>query len=176
MVELRPATEQDVREFASWHYDPPYSVYDIDLTLDEAVAYFLEPAIRCHTLFDEDVMVGYCTFGHDAQVPGGDYDADGTDIGLGVKPEQTGSGLGHRFVAAVVAYALGTLDPPLLRVTIATGNTRALRVWTGAGFSEVSRFATTRDIMGSGEFAVLTFTPTTASHHPPNPQPITHIS
>ena len=160
MIELRPATDQDVREFAAWHYDPPYDVYDIDMTSDEAVVYFLEPGTHCHTLFDGGVMVGYCTFGHDAQVPGGNYDADGIDIGLGVKPEQTGAGEGNRFVAAVVAYALVAFDPPQLRVTIAAGNIRALRVWSSVGFSEVSRFATTRDIMGSGEFAILTLTPT----------------
>jgi ribosomal-protein-alanine N-acetyltransferase len=160
MIELRPATERDVRVFAGWQYEPPYDVYDIDMTPDEAVSYFLEPGIACHTLFDGSITVGYCTFGHDAQVPGGDYDADGIDIGLGVKPEETGSGLGSRFVAAVVAYALANLDPPQLRVTNATGNLRAIRVWTVAGFSEVSRFGTTRNVMGSGEFAMLALTPT----------------
>ena len=160
MIELRTATEQDVREFAGWHYEPPYDVYNIDMTPDAAAGYFLEPGISCHTLFDGDVMVGYCTFGRDAQVPGGDYDADGIDIGLGIGPELTGAGEGSRFVAAVVAYALVTFDPPQFRVTIATGNIRALRVWTGAGFSEVSRFGTTRSIMESDEFAVLMFTPT----------------
>ncbi|MEA3510292.1 MAG: hypothetical protein U9R51_02550, partial [Actinomycetota bacterium] len=94
----------------------------------------------------------------DAQVPGGNYGAEGIDIGLGVKPDQTGVGEGNRVVAAVVAHALGTFDPPQLRVTIATGNTRALRVWSGVGFSEVSRFAVTREAMGSREFAILTFT------------------
>ncbi|MEN8182815.1 MAG: GNAT family N-acetyltransferase [Myxococcota bacterium] len=160
MVELRPATEQNVREFAAWHYDPPYDVYDIDMTPDDAVAYFLEPGINCHSLFDGNTMAGYCTFGHDAQVPGGNYDTEGIDIGLGVKPELTGAGKGNRFVEAVVAHALVTFDPAQLRVTIAAGNTRALRVWSDAGFSETSRFATSRDIMGSREFAILTFTPT----------------
>lgn len=163
MVELKPATEQDVREFAAWRYDPPYDVYDIDMTPDDAVAYFLEPSTHCHTLFDSNVTVGYCTFGHDAKVPGGDYGPEGIDIGLGVKPDQTGSGEGTRFVAAAVAHALVTFDPLQLRVTIATGNTRALRVWSGVGFSEVSRFATAHDVMGSREFAILTFTP---SNHP----------
>ena len=135
---MRPATEQDVREFAAWHYDPPYDVYDIDMAPDEAIAHFLEPGTHCHTLFDRNITAGYCTFGHDAQVPGG---------------------AGNRFVAAVVAYPLATFDPPQLRVTIASGNIRALRVWSGVGFSEISRFTTTRDIMGSGEFATLTLTP-----------------
>lgn len=56
MVELKPATEQDVRDFATWRYDPPYDIYDIDMTPDEAVAHFLAPGTRCHTLFDGEVM------------------------------------------------------------------------------------------------------------------------
>ena len=94
---------------------------------------------------------------------GVDYDADGIDIGIGVKPELTGTGEGYRFVAAVVAYALVTFSPLQLRVTIAAGNSRALRVWSAAAFTEVSRFATARDIIGSREFAMLTGAPT---HHP----------
>ncbi len=156
MVELRPATDQDVREFATWHYDPPYDVYDIDMPPEEAVAYFLEPSTNCHALFDGKVIAGYCTFGEDAQVPGGNYEVDAIDIGLGVKPERTGRGEGNRFVEAVVTYALAAFDSPQLRVTIATGNTRALRAWSRVGFSEVSRFATPRVIMGSRGFAILT--------------------
>jgi len=40
-------------------------------------------------------------------------------------------------------------------VTIAVGNARATRVWSGAGFSEISRFATPRVLMGSNEFAIF---------------------
>ncbi len=158
-VELRHATEGDVRAFTRWRYTPPYDVYNIDSTPEESVEYFLAPDVRCHALFDDRVLAGFCTFGHDARVPGGDYSADGLDIGLGVKPELTGRGLGIRFVAAVVQYAIATFDPPMLRVTIARGNIRALRVWKRAGFSEASIFATARDTMGSGEFAILTSMP-----------------
>ena len=154
-ITLRPASDSDIREFAAWQYDPPYDVYDIKMSPNEAVAYFLEPDIRCSTLLNGDEVAGYCTFGRDAQVPGGKYDADGIDIGLGIKPVRTGSGDGHRYVAAVVAHASVMFASQQLRVTIATGNKRALRVWSGAGFVEISRFATSRRIMGTNEFAIL---------------------
>jgi RimJ/RimL family protein N-acetyltransferase len=163
MIELRPATAQDISEFATWQYMPPYDVHNIDMSTDEAVAYFLEPNVHCHTLFDGDVMVGYCTFGSDAQVPGGDYDIDGIDIGLGVKPERTGSGRGIRFVTAVVDHARESFESLQLRVTIAAGNSRACRVWGNAGFSEISRFATERSIMGSSEFVILSLFRTDAA-------------
>ena len=154
-IKLRPVTDADIREFVTWRYDSPYDVYDIAMDPDEAVGYFLGADIRCHALVDGDEVVGYCTFGHDAQVPGGDYNVDALDIGLGVKPSRTGSGAGHRYVAAVVALAGETFEPRQLRVTIAAGNGRALRVWSNAGFAEVSRFGTDREMMGSEEFAIL---------------------
>ncbi|HZJ48691.1 MAG TPA: GNAT family protein [Acidimicrobiia bacterium] len=154
---LRPATDDDVREFAAWQYETPYDVYNIAMSLDDAVAYFVDPAVRCYSLIDGSEVVGYCTFGGDAQVPGGNYDGDGLDIGLGIKPARTGSGEGHRYVSVVVDHAAATFGPRQLRVTIAVGNVRALRVWSRAGFAEISRFVTSRILMGSNEFAILAF-------------------
>lgn len=154
-IRLRPATEDDIREFVAWRYEPPYDVYDITTDPDEEVGYFLGADIHCHLLVEEDEVVGYCTFGRDAQVPGGDYSVDAVDIGLGVEPSRTGSGDGRHFVAAVVDRANEMFSPEYLRVTIAAGNQRALRVWSNAGFGEVSRFATDRTLMGSNEFVIL---------------------
>ena len=156
-IDLRPATESDVREFASWRYDAPYDVYDINMSLNDAAVYFLEPDIHCQALRDGDNLVGYCTYGQDARVPGGNYKEGGLDIGLGIKPGRTGSGEGSRFVAAVVAFTTEAFEPRRLRVTIAAGNVRTLRVWSSAGFAEISRFSTPRTMMGSNEFAILAF-------------------
>jgi len=154
-IKLRPATDRDVREFVAWRYEPPYDAYNITQDPREAVEYFLGADVDCHALVDGADVVGYCTFGRDAQVPGGDYTVDALDIGLGVEPSRTGSGDGHLFVTAVVGHAVAGLEPRLLRVTIAAGNERARRVWANAGFTEVSRFLTDRELMGSSEFAIL---------------------
>lgn len=154
-IELRPVTENDIRTFALWRYEPPYDVYNITDNPDEAVVYFLQPDIHCSTLLDGEEVIGFCTFGHDAQVPGGDYDEGGLDIGLGVKPDRTGSGNGDRYVAQVVEHAIASFPPQQLRVTIAAGNQRAIRVWSKAGFEQISRFETPRVMMGSREFAIL---------------------
>jgi len=156
-IKLRPATDRDVREFVAWRYEPPYDAYNITTDPTEAVEYFLGADIHCHTLVDGADVVGYSTFGRDAQVPGGDYTVDALDVGLGVKPSRTGSGDGHRCVAAVVNHATDVFNPPLLRVTIAAGNERARRVWANAGFTEVSRFPTDRELMGSREFVILVY-------------------
>ncbi|MEA3510274.1 MAG: ASCH domain-containing protein [Actinomycetota bacterium] len=154
-LNLRSATDSDIRTFAAWRYESPYDAYDMTMSASEAITYFSDPGVHCSTLLDGNDVVGFCTFGEDARVPGGDYDDAGLDIGLGIDPARTGSGEGHRFVAAVIAHAAVTFGPRQLRVTIAVGNLRAIRVWSGAGFAEVSRFATPRVLMGSSEFAIL---------------------
>lgn len=154
-IDLRPATDSDIRDFAAWRYEPPYDVYNIVMSPGDAVIYFSKPDVHCNTLLKGNDVVGYCTFGEDAQVPGGNYDGAGLDIGLGIKPTRTGSGRGHQYVAAVIDHASTAFEFRQLRVTIATGNKRAVRVWSSAGFVEISRFATPRNVMASKEFAIL---------------------
>lgn len=145
---LQPTTEDDVREVYPWEYEPPYHIYNMFSEfsagdeVDEAVAYFLNPEYEFHTIFVEESgeLVGICSFGEDGQVTGGDYSAEAIDIGLGVKPEFTGRGLGIEFVRTVTAFAEQTFQSSLLRVTIAEFNVRAQKVWQRAGFVETSRF------------------------------------
>ncbi len=145
---LRATTADDVREIYDWVYERPYHIYnmrsDFSSTdeVDEAVIYFLKSKYAFHTIFVEGSgeRVGICSFGADGQVPGGDYSAEAIDIGMGVKPEFTGRGLGIEFVRTVMAFAEQTFQPPMLRVTIAEFNVRAQKVWQKAGFVETSRF------------------------------------
>lgn len=152
---IRPATETDVLEFSQWTYDSPYTVYDIDLEPQAAADYFLQESVRCHVLIDGASLIGYCTFGQDAQVPGGVYGDGLLDVGLGIKPDHTNLGQGHRYAMAVIKYAVERFVVDGLRVTIAEGNRRAIKVWAGAGFTEMSRFESDREILGSLSWVIL---------------------
>ena len=155
-LEVRKATEPDVREFASWRYEPPYDIYSVTDPVDKAIAYFLSDAVNCHVIEGQGVLVGFITFGSDARVPGGDYTADALDIGMGINPSLTGKGNGTAYVAAVVDHARHTFDAPRLRVSVALNNPRAQRVWEQNGFAETQRFVSTgSSVMGSTEFVVL---------------------
>jgi len=145
-----PVTAAAARQFVLWVYEPPYDVYNMvddqnDPNLvDAAVNYFLDPEIDCYVMADEDGKVlAFCTFGDDAQVPGGDYSLEAVDIGLGVRPDLTGRGLGSQFVTAVTRFAILVFQPDTLRVTIAAFNERALRVWMRQGFVVVQQFTAT---------------------------------
>lgn len=158
---VQPINESQIREMVQWQYEPPYDIYNLDSPLDnvpEAITYFSAPEIRCHAIVDENGrFLAFCTFGEDATVSGGDYSAEALDIGLGVRPDYTGKGLGAAFVTAVIHYARTTYHPPMLRVTIAEVNTRAQRVWSQQGFAVQSRFEASVFIEAS--FLIMTWIP-----------------
>jgi RimJ/RimL family protein N-acetyltransferase len=154
-VSVRPVTAADVAEFVEWRYESPFDAYDLTQSATEAVGYFLSPAVQCHVLETDGGLAGYCTFGEDARVPGGDYAVAALDIGAALRPDLTGHGHGTRFVAAILGFAAARFGRVRARVSIASTNVRALRVWKANGFAETQRFDTQREVLGTTEFVVL---------------------
>jgi len=123
-----------------WRYAPPYDIYNIE---DSAAAtqYALDPQNNFYTMRDDSgVLVGFCSFGQDGQVPGGDYSEVALDIGMGIRPDLTGQGFGRDFVAAVLGFSQREFNPDRFRVTIAAFNLRAQRVWEKNGFRKMQSF------------------------------------
>lgn len=156
-VHVRRAIEADIREFRAWRYPAPYDVYDLgDERLEDGVAYFMQDDVACHVLIDDaGGVLGYCTFGTDGQVPGGDYTRQGLDIGLGIRPDLIGRGRGAAWIDAVCHFAMKRFAPDRLRVTIAAWNERARAAWESAGFRSVRRFARSGDSGDHTEFVIL---------------------
>ena len=144
-----PMDESAARAILSWQYEPPYDLYNLDPAhAEEIIADFLDPRNAYYAIRDRDdadALVGFCCFGPDARVPGGAYDDDLLDIGLGVRPDLTGLGQGHHYARAVLDLAAHTFKPDGYRVTIAAFNRRARRVWEKLGFQETQRFRGGRD-------------------------------
>ncbi len=137
---FRPMDEVNAREIARWQYDSPYDIYNLG-DIDEAIQYVIDPQNALYSITDEaDDLIGFCSFGLDGQVPGGDYSAEGLDIGMGIRPDLTGQGRGSNCVAAVLDFALRSFSAEHIRVTIAAFNQRALRVWEKNGFQRVQTF------------------------------------
>jgi GNAT superfamily N-acetyltransferase len=154
-TQIRPVTAADVAAFAGWRYEPPFDVYDLTEPVAELTGYFLSPEVGCHAIETAKGLAGYCTFGEDARVPGGDYSAPALDIGGALMPSLTGLGHGRGFVTAILEFAAAAFEPQTVRVSIAAANTPALRVWTANGLTETQRFHTDRPILGTTEFVVL---------------------
>ena len=154
-ISYRPAEKKYAREFVNWQYEPPYDVYNCPPEeIGDAVHYNIDPKNNVYSMFDaNDSLIGYCSYGRDAQVPGGDYSEEALDIGMMIKPELTGQGLGARFAEEVITNGVGKYAPKKIRVTIATFNKRAMRVWEKNGFQQTQSFE--RDD-GGMEFVVMT--------------------
>jgi ribosomal-protein-alanine N-acetyltransferase len=156
ILHFAPMDEAAARAIHSWRYEPPYDLYDLaDEPLLGFLKAFLDPGNAYYAMFDEaEGLVAYCCFGPDAQVPGGDYGPPAIDVGLGLRPDLTGQGHGLNYAQAVLDFARrtpealaaagalpdGAADRRAFRVTVATFNHRAQRVWEKAGFQIVQRF------------------------------------
>jgi ribosomal-protein-alanine N-acetyltransferase len=136
-----PTDETSAREFLTWKYEAPYEIYNYDLAnFEKDLAYHIDPVNNLYSMYHNDELIGYCSFGRDARVPGGDYSEEAIDIGLMIKPELTGQGLGTGFVANIIQHAADAYKPSKLRVTILDSNKRAMRVWEKNGFHRTQSF------------------------------------
>lgn len=159
--------EAAARAIHGWCYEPPYDLYDLaDEPLLGLLRAFLDPQNAYYGIRDEEGgLVGFCCFGRDAQVPGGDYGPPAVDVGLGLRPDLTGQGRGLEYVQAVLDLArrltlseegdaaarpasrVEPAGPRAFRVTVAAFNKRAQRVWEKAGFRMVQRFERAGDAL-----------------------------
>ncbi|HET9909118.1 MAG TPA: GNAT family N-acetyltransferase [Anaerolineales bacterium] len=139
---FRPLDINSAGAIITWHYEPPYDIYDMASTdPEDTLQYLLDPQNAFHGMYGQsNELEAFCSFGADGQVTGGDYSVPAFDIGLGIRPDLTGQGRGSEFVSAVIDFADQTYTPDRLRVTISAFNRRAQRVWQKAGFQVIQKF------------------------------------
>ena len=142
MYVFRPIARPDAEEISRWRYPEPYATYDGD---PSSVPGLLDPRYNYHAVTDPDSeLVGYFCFGADATVPAGRrlglYGDDALDVGLGMRPDLTGRGLGPGFVRAGLRFARERFSPPAFRLTVAAFNRRAISVYEAVGFVAVRSF------------------------------------
>jgi ribosomal-protein-alanine N-acetyltransferase len=144
-LQLAPISHQAASMMLEWHYPPPYDIYNVSSAnpddLAATIEYLLHPDNQFFEISHSELgLAGFCSFGYDGQVPGGDYSQPGLDIGMGVRPDLTGQGFGKFFAQAVLRFGTKKFQPALFRVTIAAFNKRAQRVWQRQGFQSVQKF------------------------------------
>ena len=137
-----PITDPEGREALSWCYPPPYDLYNPrGPVADEQVAMLLSSDSPQWAVRDEsDNLIGVIGTGVESQVPGGDYAEPAIDIGIHLRPECCGKGLGKQVVAAFIAFLEASSGPSAYRATIAGFNQRSLKTFLALGFTEASRF------------------------------------
>lgn len=155
MYEFHPMTESAAVEIAGWQYEPPYDLYNLDSSDATAdLALMVDPTNAYYAITDgSSDLIGFCCFGKEGQVPGGDYDLPALDVGVGMRPDLIGQGRGQGFLASVLAFARQEFDADCFRATVASFNERSLRMCLTAGFRETQRF--TSRTATPREFVVL---------------------
>lgn len=129
-------------EAIHWKYEKPYDLYNNELN-SEAIDEMLNNSYFAIVSEDNELIGYYCT-GKSAQVPAGNkinaYEMDNLDIGVGMKPNLTGKGFGTTFFTFILQniQRSNTISP--MRLTVATFNKRAIRLYEKFGFVEQKKF------------------------------------
>lgn len=120
--------DDDAHEISRWHYQPPYDFYDATGDPDD-LEELLDPARREGVYFSafeagED-LVGFFQLERDSET---------VDVGLGLRPDLTGKGLGLEYLLAGLEFARKRFSPGRFTLAVATFNGRAIEVYERAGF------------------------------------------
>ncbi|WP_274366258.1 GNAT family N-acetyltransferase [Paenibacillus thermotolerans] len=138
MLKFVPMTETIAGEISQWTYPHPYDLYSMDGSKE-----CISELMNGDYFFVEDdcnQIIGFVCCGSSARVPGG-YEAgiykddDVLDIGLGLRPEVTGKGLGSDFVYHAVQFIGTYFGKSKIQLVVAAFNERAIKAYRKAGFT-----------------------------------------
>jgi RimJ/RimL family protein N-acetyltransferase len=144
-VKVADWTEAYAREVESWQYEPPYDFYDLGSDPADA-AEMRDPAKRDHyraVLADQGYLDAFWYF---------DWHEDVVEVGIGLRPDLTGRGLGESFFQAQLDYASREWSPTRFRLFVTAWNERAVRLYDRLGFREVGRETRHFELVGDHEF------------------------
>ncbi|MCA0981434.1 GNAT family N-acetyltransferase [Exiguobacterium aestuarii] len=126
---FHPLTQEQAELIAfEWRYEGDYAFYNMDAD-EEDLALFLDADERGDTTFailEDDDLIGFVTLQFES--------AETVSIGLGMRPDLTGSGNGHRFLTSILTWIEATYGTHTIRLAVATFNKRAIRLYESLGF------------------------------------------
>jgi ribosomal-protein-alanine N-acetyltransferase len=129
---FRPMRWRDIRSIARWRYPDQYAFYNVGLTplitnmLAQTLLRLVGALVYYTVLDEQDAIAGMFSF-----VP---VSPGAIEIGLGMRPDLTGRGLGLAFVETGLDFARARFHPKHFRLSVATFNERARKVYERAGF------------------------------------------
>ncbi|WP_085992911.1 GNAT family N-acetyltransferase [Oceanobacillus senegalensis] len=139
---IKKMTEKYAVDVLCWKYEKPYNFYNNVLTsgaIMELLTY------KYFVVLDKyNDLIGYFCIGRPAQIPDGElngvYKEDCIDVGIGMKPRLTGKGKGHIFFSRILRFIQEKHPDKDIRLTVATFNERAIRLYKKLGFVEDASF------------------------------------
>jgi RimJ/RimL family protein N-acetyltransferase len=137
---IRPASDETFAAIAAWRYEPPYDFYDGD------VDPVLNPERFYEALGEDGALMGFYYL---------EQKGDALEIGLGLRPDLTGRGLGLEFLRAGVEFGRTRFRSTRVILNVAAFNERAIRVYERAGFRETGRHVRRFERWGDVEFVEM---------------------
>lgn len=126
--EFEPMNKSHAQAIAGWRYEDIYAFYDADQDVED-LEELLDPRNwmdKYWAVVDErGELVGFFCFEKEGGV---------VAVGLGLRPDCTGKGLGRAFVEAGLEFARCQFKPETFRLDVAAFNQRAIKVYERAGF------------------------------------------
>lgn len=120
----------DVQTMRTWHYSEPYRTYDLDMDPGDVELMLTEIASsdRWFAVVDPETgeLTGFFEFV---------LTEDQVEVGLGLRPDLTGRGLGISLVTAGLAFARERWSPRGFALDVFPWNERAITVYERAGFT-----------------------------------------
>lgn len=136
---VTPLRPEDAAVVDGWRYEPPYDFYDGE---DEPV----QNPERFFLAREGDEIVGFYYF---------DEQEDTVEIGVGLRPDLTGKGLGLHFFLDGVAFAHARFPGRRVTLNVAAFNERAITVYERAGFRRTGEHVRTFDRWGEVPFVEM---------------------
>ena len=136
-----PMDEVNARTIQSWNYEVPYNIYNC--TAEDDISELLDRRSPHYAVKDDHgELIGFFAYGSSALVwdsgePHLFSENNTITIGLGIRPDLTGKGLGLAFVNAGLDFARKQFKPDYFRLFVLMFNQRAIRVYEHVGFQRV---------------------------------------
>lgn len=112
-----------------WHYSDQYSFYNMEND-PEDFEEIITPKLRGNRYYqvvdDKDELVGYFCLEMLSE--------EKVEVGLGLRPDLTGQGLGSNFVKEIETFIQNNFNFKIIILSVTSFNKRAIKVYQRAGF------------------------------------------
>lgn len=139
MKVIAPLGPEERAQLDGWRYDPPYEFYNGE---EDPV----QNPERFFAVREDEEIVGFYYF---------DERSDTVEIGLGLRPDLTGQGLGLEFFLEGVALAHDRFPGRRVTLNVAAFNERAITVYERAGFRRTGGHMRTFERWGEVPFVEM---------------------